>query len=774
MSESTDQPKYNPYDFANPVSDKNIFIGRKKQLEDIIYYLNQAASAPRAINLALLGNRASGKTSLLNMIALEAKELGFCVVRIDLNEGDVANQLAFFYKLFDSILSEVVEFSCKDGSCCFGGNNGKTYDAYLDMTCAYEITEEKIWTPFSFPVQYAKAMNKGHINTNISDSSIKRDLCIISKEANAPIALLYDECNVLSHNRIILEKIRNIFMNLPGFMQVFTGTPSLFPLMDEIFSPIVRQFKRIDVDPFVSSNEIRECVEKPLESIGLNPRDVIDLSSWRDLRDIQSLTGGRPYEVQLLCHFMYKNYERGISDKMTLNIDVFDDVVQELSRGQDLYSRGVIKSIQEIEDKPLKALKLLASCCGKSSFEDIWAIEYLLVGGKSFSKNELHNCLDIFIDKKILEIVDDVICFKGDDFDRIYSKYYFKKKFNITLNINDYPQDIYLKLRLDGLLRQYKLNSFEVIVKDSESLTYIKKIKTKTFNIHIDTEATAKDIKCIIAKFNDADTNLFVKNHSSALNIYWVILEYIAKKIDKIFLIEIVVLSKNYSINSLYHISDLDRLNNLLEVENRMKDRGDSVGINFRFEIEEINLPTMDAMFAITNAISDDNLKKLLLKSYYLNMTKEYSTDKVLSKFYADCIYEIFKNIEPELCNNVGYVFMATGDYDKALAMFDVATTDSSDNDSIPLAYFNLGCLGIFTNSPIESVKHFTKCIDLIEANNNSSLCSCIFKPVIVDNCLNMVELSDNPDFFIESKNAIETINQSFTGELNAKLRISS
>jgi Cdc6-like AAA superfamily ATPase len=57
---------HNPFDFANPVIDPKLFAGRKNELEDIEYYLNHAKSAPRAINLALIGDRASGKTSLLN------------------------------------------------------------------------------------------------------------------------------------------------------------------------------------------------------------------------------------------------------------------------------------------------------------------------------------------------------------------------------------------------------------------------------------------------------------------------------------------------------------------------------------------------------------------------------------------------------------------------------------------------------------------------------------------------------------------------------------
>jgi predicted AAA+ superfamily ATPase len=98
MAQGIDCSKvHNPYDFSNPVEDKKLFSGRNRELCEIRYYLDQAKNAPRAINIALLGPRASGKTSLLNMIALDAKERGFCTARINLNEGDTESQLAFFH-----------------------------------------------------------------------------------------------------------------------------------------------------------------------------------------------------------------------------------------------------------------------------------------------------------------------------------------------------------------------------------------------------------------------------------------------------------------------------------------------------------------------------------------------------------------------------------------------------------------------------------------------------------------------------------------------------
>ena len=110
----------------------------------------------------------------------------------------------------------------------FGGIVGKTYDTYLDVIAAYTIPEDKTFCPFLFPIQYAKSMSSGNPNVQISDQSFRSDLMKVSEELKVPIVLLFDEGNVLAQSRVLLQKLRNIFMNTPGFMLVMTGTPDLF------------------------------------------------------------------------------------------------------------------------------------------------------------------------------------------------------------------------------------------------------------------------------------------------------------------------------------------------------------------------------------------------------------------------------------------------------------------------------------------------------------------------------------------------------------------
>ncbi len=147
---------HNPYDFANPIWDADLFVGRKDELDEIKYYLDHAKSAPRPINLAILGPRASGKTSLLNMTETEALKRSFCTVRINLDEADALSQLAFSQKLFDGLISAACELEA------YAGKSGKVYETYLDMVSSYKIPEDKTFCPFLFPVQYARAMAAGN------------------------------------------------------------------------------------------------------------------------------------------------------------------------------------------------------------------------------------------------------------------------------------------------------------------------------------------------------------------------------------------------------------------------------------------------------------------------------------------------------------------------------------------------------------------------------------------------------------------------------------
>lgn len=94
---------YNPYDFINPIRDPKLFAGRQEELKEIDYYLELSRSkAPKYTHLALIGGRASGKTSLLNMTGFKATEKDFLSVKIPLNKETSSSDVLFFKEIFDA------------------------------------------------------------------------------------------------------------------------------------------------------------------------------------------------------------------------------------------------------------------------------------------------------------------------------------------------------------------------------------------------------------------------------------------------------------------------------------------------------------------------------------------------------------------------------------------------------------------------------------------------------------------------------------------------
>ncbi len=395
---------WNPYDFAHPVNDDALFAGRGAEIADVRYYLRQAAKAPRPVNLVLTGARSSGKTSLLNKIGIEAVARGLAVARVDLNESD-ANPLAFFYKVYDAIILSAVTAGA------FNGISGQTYSDYRKVM---DAGSGEVRMELLFPTHYASAVKGTGV---LSEPTLRADLGRISSELGKPMVILFDECDVLAKSRIELEMIRNIFMNVPGYMLVFAGTPNLFPVMEDVFSPIVRQFKKVPVSRFKDFESTIECVEKPLHSLGLSQAEVEKVVPRNVQAEVHRLSGGRPYEIQLLCHFMFRRLEARRARTMSINIDLLDDVRDELENQESGAGRRSVAELRKLTQAQLRDLARLTEFRGRIDELYAYAVVYR---GYAGTKDELEGALGTFLESGLLQRDDEgVVSFAGDQFDEV-------------------------------------------------------------------------------------------------------------------------------------------------------------------------------------------------------------------------------------------------------------------------------------------------------------------------------------------------------------------
>jgi hypothetical protein len=692
-----------PYDFANPVSDVDLFIGRNNEMDEIRYYLNHAKLAPRPINIALLGPRASGKTSILNITEIEAQQRDFCVIRIDLDEGDAKIPLNFFYKLFDGILSQ----ACDCGA--FGGKEGKTYDRYLDAVSAYLVPEDKTFCPFIFPLQYAKAMSSQNFNVQISDYNFKKDLLTIRSGINRPVVILFDEGNILGRSRILLEKMRNMFMNTPGFMLIITGTPDIFPLMDEVFSPIVRQFKKINVGGFERRKDTEDCIRKPLEKVGINPEEIFDFETLRDVEEIHDLSGGRPYEIQLICHKLFQRIQLKKAAKMKIDLSLLEEVLRELETSQDITTRPILSKICLLNKKQLAALSLFCVCESRINFEQLWVIEYVFNDEKVWTKDSLRSALQNFVESGIINISDNVFKFCGDDFDKIYSKYFAREQ-KVSLGFPELSPEIFWDLRMQKEL----------------SKSGLKEVASIPLEIDLDTNSILEKLSTL-----QIEEDIFVNMPSIINRLYFIMVTYRNEGVIPIIQIN---LSFPWMKFKKWYVSEnptaakyidgcLGYLDPLVERTNRVG------GELLATKVNVVVIP-VDIIAEKIEKTANERLRNEFSSFHEFEMIREYvdKRNPTEALFHGRLSYRYNKDPDPSTSNNLGYLFMSSEEFDKARQLLERAIKKNKSKPETALPIYNLGILDAKTGRMTESLGKIRECIEiLVGGEKEKEFVACLF-----------------------------------------------
>lgn len=695
----------NPYDWANPVTDYMVFAGRSDELKEIRYYLEYGRTATKPISIALIGQRASGKTSLLNMAQREARLKGFCTVRLVLDENDIVGEANLFFKLFDSLVVAVFE----EGA--FGGISGKVSNGYSKAVHAFSADIGDPEFPFLFPIQYAHAMGSGNASAvAFSTAGLSRDLSVIHAQVNKPIILLFDEGNVLSKSKVHLEKLRNLFEDLPGYMLVLTGTPELFPVMGDVFSPIVRQFKKIDVTNFRRVKDTIECITKPLESIGLQDQPILDdlLTQGRDVHDVSS---GNPYEIQLLCHIMFKRVQEKNATKMRLDLNVLEEVRKQLETSQQYSSRPILGSIQQLPSKLLSALGVMCPCRSPVQFDRIWAGEYLLYAESRWTKDSLHSAAEDLVERGLVRRSVEGLEFAGDDFDRIYAKY-FARELGIVLNLGI---PISYAEFLDSELMRWC--SSEV------GLTPIWEGFDPLPQEIIDVKNTLDRMA------NDSEKTVLAE--PLGVSLYEIM---IANRAHPHITIVHIKATFNWCTSQQVYYFAPDREVKEAAVE-PLKARAISLGGSVECTFHQTPVIPVATLEHLVLATEDEAVRLALARMHVMGVFRAYSeNDREDAFLNAELAYRFSQMHDAQNSNILGYAFMAMGKPDVAEGLFKTAIERASpgvDDPTKALAWYNLAVLHIQSGRAELGQKCLDDCLTTLEAVSEPSerACVCLFVP---------------------------------------------
>lgn len=340
----------NPYQ-RSPVKQKKNLAGRENELKLIDYYLNLTA-AGQSPHLALIGQRGVGKTSLLNGTQAIAIDRKLLPVRLDMNEQKANSHWTFWRDLYQSLILEMV------GQGCWGGKQGKVYSELLKMIHSRQPgSVEAAVLQLPFVMSCHQGDTKGfECPDSLVVNDFKECLSELRRVGLSGIALLIDEADCLGSNVPLLQMLRNVFQVVEGGSLVLAGTDAVFPAISSVFSPIPRQFHRIDIRPFATWTQTLDLVFSPL------PKEMIETVAPAPLvvRQLHDLCGGAPDEVQLYCHHMYRSIETGSAIRMSLSPSVFREVLREYRSNSSANLGIVLNAIERLPDDLLFKSKWVA------------------------------------------------------------------------------------------------------------------------------------------------------------------------------------------------------------------------------------------------------------------------------------------------------------------------------------------------------------------------------------------------------------------------------
>lgn len=326
----------NPFDFSNPVRSRQLLAGRDSEMGEATYYIDQARAGD-SYSLALIGERATGKTSLLNALEEYAAETGVLSAHVRLDNSIVESELSFFREIFEALMEQAASRGL------FGGLAGASYDTFLRQVTFLDLDTERATEPLAFGRIYATAKATGRPIT-LTRRALGNDFQVIVEAAQAAsipaVLVLVDEADLLSRSETLLQTLRNLLMGTPHLVFAMAGTDHMFPALTEVFSPVPRQFVRISVEPFRSWQDTHRAIRKRLVLSGADwalPRRPV-------ARRIHDITRGQPYEVILVAHFAFRELtNRRERRAMTLSARVLEDVARQLEQQNPALRRAVDK-----------------------------------------------------------------------------------------------------------------------------------------------------------------------------------------------------------------------------------------------------------------------------------------------------------------------------------------------------------------------------------------------------------------------------------------------
>lgn len=388
----------NPFQYQGAITSRELFFDRELELEDAVVVCEQILNGGTG-GVLVLGGRGTGKSSFLNELEKRLREIKVATAKISLDQGMVKEdgEPRFFKLILDDLTNAAEEANL------IAKETATKVKQILQGIIKFDSVE---FSAFGIGVVARAAQGEQFVAlpyAMLRDGL--RDLLRVLKPQesgrNSGAVLMFDEGDELTQNRVLLQVLRNVFQDLRGMGLVIAGTSRLLSEVSEVFSPIPRFFRKIDLGPFPTNTDVEKAITK---TVGIAKTQLLSRGIHLDVRmhgfipRAIELSGRVPLDFNLLSYFAYDLASKRLEwdgDVGTLYLRL-DIEALEQAIGQLRGTREYASFLDSLTDYDRRVLSLLSRCPFGASVDELSALLVLDRVGESLRSTTTDQIISLF------------------------------------------------------------------------------------------------------------------------------------------------------------------------------------------------------------------------------------------------------------------------------------------------------------------------------------------------------------------------------------------
>jgi hypothetical protein len=403
----------NPYYYLCPVPKKEFFFDREEELETACVVIKQILGGATG-GVLVYGGRGSGKTSFLDELKRRLDFDGIVNAKVPLDPEMVKDGAES--QLFATILQELIS-SARDAKLL------ETSVATKFLGFLKKVTKvESIELEFpGFGVMIKPEVAKTQFSYIVLRDGLRDFLRLIetqgTKQTKSGAVIMLDEGDALSRNEKLLHVLRNAFQEIRNIAFVIAGSAKLATQVGDVFSPVPRFFRKIELGPYPNDEVVDQAITKPLEiacnNLLYNNRVRLQVRHSGFDKLLKEVAGRTPMHINMLSYFAFdigskdlKEYEKGtFVIKMSFTKKLIEEAISQL-RG----TKGYSDFIGSLEADEIRYLRILSKASIKLSSKEAALMIVLDDLQESLQKIPLANICERMADyEKLVPVIDEAI-----------------------------------------------------------------------------------------------------------------------------------------------------------------------------------------------------------------------------------------------------------------------------------------------------------------------------------------------------------------------------